>query len=178
MKIVALWRALFIVLLGASACSSSAGGSHPTSASGASNGSLSSCGHDEVCVQGVLAAATCFGNDGSIPGDGATCDPAGDGQECGSSEACMIMQLPEGDIGRCVRLCRPIEDRPNCVAGCFNQVCSGPRDMCSREHGACRPVPCANDSDCAALIECDYPTRRGPRFACEAESGQCLRVAE
>ena len=139
---------------------------------------LPPCGSGEVCVQGPLEAAVCMGADGEATTDGTPCKPHGGARECSAGQACMVFQRPNGELGYCVRRCRVRDERPACVPGCYNQLCSGAFDLCVRDHGTCRPVPCASDQDCAEVGGCDYPAADGAGFRCNPDARLCERARD
>jgi len=60
-----------------------------------------------------------------------------------------------------------------CVAGCFNEWCSRTFDFCLESRGACAPVPCRADDQCAGLAACDRSARNSKKFICD--QGFCRR---
>ena len=63
-----------------------------------------------------------------------------------------------------------------CVPGCCNEACPGSFEFCAKDKGACAPVSCARDGDCAGLGACDRNSRLAKTFVCD--QGFCRRKVD
>jgi len=132
---------------------------------------LAHCEADEVCIKNWFPVPVCGRADGDAAGESRPCTPGSD-DPCPGREVCVAVR----DSGRCLPVCEVQDDRPACAPGCYNQQCAGKFDLCSREVGACRPVPCTTDADCVSVGACDFPLRGGAGFRCDASAGLCARA--
>lgn len=132
------------------------------------------CEADEVCAQGPMRVPVCTGVDGEAVSEGRPCSPNAD-DPCPERESCVPISSAGGEPGKCMPVCEVRDDRPECAPGCYNQQCAGNFDLCAREHGVCRPVPCTADDECTSVASCDFPSRGGLGFQCNVDAGFCER---
>ena len=133
------------------------------------------CDVDEVCAQGPSEVPTCTLRDGEPASVGRPCKP-GPGSACPPRESCVAVDPRDASVGQCMPVCEVVDSRPECAPGCFNQQCSGKYNLCGRETGVCRPVPCTSDEECAAVSACDFPDKGSAGFRCALETGYCERA--
>lgn len=146
------------------------------------------CGDDETACDegfesdgdgGCVEVGAAEGTEGGEETDAGTpeCTPACEGK-CGGDDGCDGTCTAESTGAlKCsaVQTCVASNDKceVSCAGGCTNQKCPGTYDFCAAAIGACKPVPCTQDSDCIGLDKCDSPGSAARTFVCDSTK-QCV----